>query len=222
MKISRTIVPTLALASLTLAGCSTVESGGSSSSAATVPSNPMSSSPAAAQTQATSAAPETSSAAESSPESSPAASETSSSASTDSSSSPSSQAASSAKVTKSDIIGFASSHETRSCLSKNLAYVSSAQFCKEDASSIDASYKGQRVYFTTAVQFKSSAKYSYEISNGSQSKKGTLDSKGTSNADGQAVTLTVKVPMEQSGTYSIKFLENGSQFASDSVNVTVK
>ena len=31
MKISRTIVPTLALASLTLAGCSTVESGGSSS-----------------------------------------------------------------------------------------------------------------------------------------------------------------------------------------------
>jgi len=125
-------------------------------------------------------------------------------------------------VTKSDIIGFASSHETRSCLSKNLAYVSSAQFCKEDASSIDASYKGQRVYFTTAVQFKSSAKYSYEISNGSQSKKGTLDSKGTSNADGQAVTLTVKVPMEQSGTYSIKFLENGSQFASDSVNVTVK
>ena len=85
MKISRTIVPTLALASLTLAGCSTVESGGSSSSGAAVPSNPMSSSPTAAQSQATSAAPETSSAAESSPESSPATSETSSSASTDSS-----------------------------------------------------------------------------------------------------------------------------------------
>ena len=98
----------------------------------------------------------------------------------------------------------------------------SGQAPRSLASSIDASYKGQRVYFTTAVQFKSSAKYSYEISNGSQSKKGTLDSKGTSNADGQAVTLTVKVPMEQSGTYSIKFLENGSQFASDSVNVTVK
>lgn len=48
MKISRTIVPTLALASLTLAGCSTVESGGSSSSGAAVPSNPMSSSPTAA------------------------------------------------------------------------------------------------------------------------------------------------------------------------------
>ena len=62
-------------------------------------------------------------------------------------------------MTKSDIIGFASSHETRSCLPKDMAYVSAVQFCKEDASNVDSAYKGQFVHFTTAVTYKSSATY---------------------------------------------------------------
>lgn len=213
MKIVRTVAPALVLTSLALTGCTTVKTvGGSapSDAASTAPTSPTGS----GSTQAPSGQNSIGS-------SGTTSSGTASAPSQESSAGSSSQTSSSVSLTASDIVGFADGHEIRSCVITNLAYVSSTQFCKEDASSINATYKGQRVYFTTAVKYKSSSSYSFEVSNGVQTRTAPLESKSGLNTDGQAVTLSVYVPMERSGTYSIKFRENGSQFASDSVNVTV-
>lgn len=212
MKIVRTVAPALVLTSLALTGCTTVKSEGGSSpsgAASTAPTTPAGSGSTQAPSEQNSIG-----------SSGTTSSGTASTPSQDSSTS-SSQTSSSVSLTASDIVGFADSHEIRSCVITNMAYVSSTQFCKEDASSINATYKGQRMYFTTAVKYKSSSSYSFEVSNGVQTRTAPLESKSGLNTDGQAVTLSVYVPMERSGTYSIKFRENGSQFASDSVNVTV-
>lgn len=214
MSLVRKALPLTFVAALALTGCTmgTSTSGGSSSSN----SSNSSSSEQSSSSQTPSSSQGSSS---SSSESSSSSSESPSSS--DSSSNSSGSSSSGAKVKASDLPGLAAARTVRVCTVTDVSFMlGGAQYCEKDHSSINTSYTGQTVYFTGAVKYKSSSKYTYTVSKGSLSQDGTL-TPSTTVPNGEPISLTVKLPVRESGTYKVVFKEDGSEISSKSVLVTV-
>lgn len=125
------------------------------------------------------------------------------------------------QVSAQELSSLADSKTVRACTIGDLSFLlGGGQFCQKDSGTITAGYPGQTVYFTTAIKYRSTAKYTYTASVAGTSRPGNLTTTA-SVPDGQVVTLSVRVPVESSGTYEVRFDEDGKQLGKRTVKVAM-